>query len=101
MIAYLITAVLLIGIVVAIRVFLKRQAAHRAAHDARLRTMTQATLAAMKKKQATQAAAPATPAAPAAAVPAREERECPFCAERILKKARVCRFCGRDVEPLA
>jgi len=30
----------------------------------------------------------------------REERECPYCAERILKKARVCRYCGRDVEPL-
>ena len=27
----------------------------------------------------------------------REERECPFCAERILAKATVCRFCGRDV----
>ena len=31
---------------------------------------------------------------------AREERECPYCAERILKKARVCKHCGRDVEPL-
>jgi formylglycine-generating enzyme required for sulfatase activity len=30
----------------------------------------------------------------------REERECPYCAERILKKARVCKYCGRDVEPL-
>ncbi len=30
----------------------------------------------------------------------REERECPYCAERILKKARVCRYCGREVEPL-
>jgi len=30
----------------------------------------------------------------------REERECPYCAERILKKARVCKHCGRDVEPL-
>jgi uncharacterized membrane protein YdbT with pleckstrin-like domain len=29
--------------------------------------------------------------------PSREERECPFCAERILVKARICRFCGRDV----
>ena len=32
---------------------------------------------------------------------ARDERECPFCAERILKKARVCKHCGRDVVPLA
>jgi uncharacterized membrane protein YdbT with pleckstrin-like domain len=30
----------------------------------------------------------------------RDERDCPFCAERILKKAKVCRYCGRDVEPL-
>lgn len=41
--------------------------------------------------------------APAAALPgeAREERECPYCAERILKKAKVCRFCGREVSPVA
>ena len=31
----------------------------------------------------------------------RDERECPHCAEPILKKARVCKHCGRDVEPLA
>ncbi len=30
----------------------------------------------------------------------RDERECPHCAEEILKKARVCKHCGRDVEPL-
>jgi eukaryotic-like serine/threonine-protein kinase len=30
----------------------------------------------------------------------REERECPYCAERILRKARVCKHCGHDVEPL-
>jgi len=35
------------------------------------------------------------------AMPAREERECPFCAERILARAKLCRFCGREVEPLA
>lgn len=27
----------------------------------------------------------------------REERECPWCAERILVKAKVCKHCGRDV----
>lgn len=27
----------------------------------------------------------------------REERDCPFCAERILLKAKVCKHCGRDV----
>jgi uncharacterized membrane protein YdbT with pleckstrin-like domain len=29
----------------------------------------------------------------------REERDCPYCAERILTRARVCKHCGRDVEP--
>lgn len=29
----------------------------------------------------------------------REERECPFCAERVLVRAKVCRFCGRDLPP--
>jgi hypothetical protein len=31
----------------------------------------------------------------------RDERECPHCAELILKKARGCKHGGRDVEPLA
>jgi uncharacterized membrane protein YdbT with pleckstrin-like domain len=37
-----------------------------------------------------------------AAVPAapRDERDCPFCAERILARAKVCKHCGREVEPL-
>jgi hypothetical protein len=29
--------------------------------------------------------------------PARDERDCPFCAERILMRATVCKHCGRDV----
>ncbi len=33
----------------------------------------------------------------AAPVLARDERECPFCAERILTRAKVCRYCGREV----
>ena len=32
-------------------------------------------------------------------VGARAERECPFCAEPILARAKVCKHCGRDVEP--
>jgi hypothetical protein len=28
-------------------------------------------------------------------------RQCPWCAETIKPAARVCRFCGRDVEPIA
>ena len=27
----------------------------------------------------------------------RDERECPFCAELILCKAKVCKHCGRDI----
>ena len=29
-----------------------------------------------------------------------EERACPFCAELIKAKAKVCKHCGRDVEPI-
>jgi uncharacterized membrane protein YdbT with pleckstrin-like domain len=32
---------------------------------------------------------------------ARVERDCPYCAERILARARVCKHCGRDVTPVA
>jgi uncharacterized membrane protein YdbT with pleckstrin-like domain len=39
------------------------------------------------------AGAPVQPGEP------RVERECPFCAERILARARVCKHCGRDVVP--
>ena len=31
----------------------------------------------------------------------RDERDCPFCAERVLKRALVCKHCGRDIEPVA
>ncbi len=31
----------------------------------------------------------------------REERECPYCAERILARAKVCKHCGREVAPVA
>jgi uncharacterized membrane protein YdbT with pleckstrin-like domain len=31
----------------------------------------------------------------------RDERDCPFCAERILARAKVCKHCGREVEPRA
>lgn len=40
------------------------------------------------------------PAAFDALAGSRDERDCPFCAERILSRARVCKHCGRDVEPL-
>jgi uncharacterized membrane protein YdbT with pleckstrin-like domain len=41
----------------------------------------------------------AAAAASADATP-RVERECPYCAERILARARVCKHCGRDVAPV-
>ncbi len=28
-----------------------------------------------------------------------EYTECPYCAERIKKKAKVCKHCGRDIPP--
>jgi hypothetical protein len=31
----------------------------------------------------------------------REERACPWCAEQVLKAARVCKHCGRDIEVTA
>jgi uncharacterized membrane protein YdbT with pleckstrin-like domain len=40
-------------------------------------------------------------AAPPPAAEGRVERECPYCAERILARARVCKHCGRDVVPVA
>ena len=91
-------------VIVAIRLFVKRAAEQRAAHDARLRSMAQVYLSAAKKKQAADRAAAAKAATVDAAAPAagvREERDCPFCAEPILKKAKVCKHCGRDVTPLA
>jgi len=30
-----------------------------------------------------------------------DTRECPFCAEIIKKKASVCRYCGKTIEPVA
>ena len=41
----------------------------------------------------------ATAARPLADGAVRVERDCPFCAEPILARARVCKHCGRDVEP--
>jgi hypothetical protein len=35
--------------------------------------------------------------APRPATAAREERDCPFCGESILRKAIRCRYCGQDV----
>ncbi len=42
---------------------------------------------------------PRDPASAPLAGEPRVERDCPWCAERILARARVCKHCGRDVEP--
>ncbi len=39
--------------------------------------------------------------APAPDSPARVERECPYCAEMILAKARICKHCGKEVDPVS
>jgi uncharacterized membrane protein YdbT with pleckstrin-like domain len=31
----------------------------------------------------------------------RDERECPYCAEKILARAKLCKHCGQQVQPLA
>lgn len=43
---------------------------------------------------------PHTPPVPTQTLPPVPDRYCPWCAEQIKAAARVCRFCGRDVEPL-
>jgi uncharacterized membrane protein YdbT with pleckstrin-like domain len=41
------------------------------------------------------ATVPDVPSAP------RVERDCPYCAEKILARAKVCKHCGKEVEPVA
>ena len=40
------------------------------------------------------------PRAYARVADARVERECPYCAEMILAKARICKHCGKEVAPV-
>jgi uncharacterized membrane protein YdbT with pleckstrin-like domain len=47
-----------------------------------------------------QAAAPANASPFAPAAPIRVERECPYCAEMILARAKICKHCGKEVEPV-
>jgi hypothetical protein len=112
LIGQIIVALFVIILAVAgVLIYRKRRAAQDAAHEARLRAMAQMYLVAARKKKAAEAAAAkvatsaagiaATPVAPGLATSSRDERDCPFCAEPILKKAKVCKHCRRDVEPLA
>lgn len=63
---------------------------------AKFRTAVQAQIATIFERPAGIAAT--TSAAP---VEQRPQRNCPYCAERILAAAKVCRFCNRDVTPTA
>ena len=70
----------------------------RIADPLEFRRQVQAAISAADDARATVSA----PSAGAGYLPAdRQERECPYCAERILVKAKVCRFCGRDVSAVA
>jgi uncharacterized membrane protein YdbT with pleckstrin-like domain len=62
---------------------------HNISNPLEFRRQVQAEASALESADDTPVAAP------------RDERECPYCAEPILKKAKVCKHCGRDVEPLA
>lgn len=99
---YLLGLVLVLGAVAVVAVVHahRKALAQQRASDARLAAMFRATTRTLKPPASNPAAgAPAEAAPPAVGL--REERDCPFCAEPILKKARVCKHCGRDVEPLA
>ena len=75
-----------------------RETFERIASPLEFRRQVQAQIVVNEERRAVPSAA-VPGAAPADAVP-RNERECPYCAERILARAQVCRFCDRAVEPL-
>jgi uncharacterized membrane protein YdbT with pleckstrin-like domain len=56
------------------------------------RRQVQSQIVALDERRAREPAAAGLPAE------ARVERDCPWCAERILARARVCKHCGRDVD---
>ncbi|MGH2708904.1 MAG: PH domain-containing protein [Actinomycetota bacterium] len=71
-----------------------REAIHRIAAPLEFRRQVQSQIVAREGQRAIR------PGIPAGAGPAeRVERECPYCAEPILARARVCKHCGRDVSP--
>jgi uncharacterized membrane protein YdbT with pleckstrin-like domain len=75
-----------------------RETFDRIASPLEFRRQVQAQIVVNEERRGVQSPAAAAGAL-ADAVP-RNERECPYCAERILARAQVCRFCDRAVEPL-
>jgi uncharacterized membrane protein YdbT with pleckstrin-like domain len=63
-------------------------------HPLEFRRQIQSQIVAQEDRRGTQSAG--APVADAARV----ERECPYCAENILARARVCKHCGREVTPV-
>jgi uncharacterized membrane protein YdbT with pleckstrin-like domain len=75
-----------------------RETFDRIASPLEFRRQVQAQIVVNEERRAVPSSAGVGGALPDA-VP-RNERECPYCAERILARAQVCRFCDRAVEPL-
>jgi len=66
----------------------------RISNPLELRRQIQSQVVALDERRGSLAAAAGASGA------ARVERDCPFCAEPILARARVCKHCGREVVPL-
>jgi uncharacterized membrane protein YdbT with pleckstrin-like domain len=62
-----------------------------------LRRQIQSQIVAQDERRGSQSSA--SPAA--TPMDSRIERECPYCAEKILARAKVCKHCGRDVVPVS
>ena len=81
-----------------------RETFERSAAPLEFRRQVQAQIVANEDRRGTAptVAAGASPAGNAGSLDSgqRVERECPYCAERILARAQVCRFCDRAVQPL-
>jgi uncharacterized membrane protein YdbT with pleckstrin-like domain len=75
-----------------------REEFHSIADPLEFRRQVQAQVAEVDDRRLQASYAMAPPDAVASA--RRTERECPFCAEPILAKAKVCKHCGRDVGPM-
>jgi uncharacterized membrane protein YdbT with pleckstrin-like domain len=75
-----------------------RESFERIAMPLEFRRQVQAQIVANEERRGGDLAPGGAPAAGTAG--SRAQRECPYCAEMILARAQVCRFCDRAVEPL-